>query len=200
MLMEPAAIRSFAELDSAGLEQAAEVFVDSYRKELEEVSRDRTVLARLIKQSFVKQQFYAAIQDGRVAGIMAYSTNKTRSQRFDRRELQQAAGRFKGWLLHGIFEKQFHAPLELGEDECYLEAVATDPAYRGKGIATALLNHLLEHLPYRVFTLEVVDTNVKAIRLYEKQGFSVFKSRKQRWFRRRLGFNERLYMRNRISR
>jgi ribosomal-protein-alanine N-acetyltransferase len=51
-------------------------------------------------------------------------------------------------------------------------AVATD--FRGRGIATALLEQLFEMTatdPQRGYTLEVRVSNVQAIRLYERLGF-----------------------------
>ena len=51
-------------------------------------------------------------------------------------------------------------------------AVATD--FRGRGIATALLERLFEMTatdPQRGYTLEVRVSNVQAIRLYERLGF-----------------------------
>jgi len=51
-------------------------------------------------------------------------------------------------------------------------AVATD--FRGRGIATALLERLSEMTatdPQRGYTLEVRVSNVQAIRLYERLGF-----------------------------
>ncbi|MFC5986976.1 GNAT family N-acetyltransferase [Marinicrinis lubricantis] len=34
---------------------------------------------------------------------------------------------------------------------CCIEAIATDPASRGIGVASALLNYVFDHLPFRVF-------------------------------------------------
>ena len=52
--------------------------------------------------------------------------------------------------------------------------VATAPEHRGRGIATALLEHLFELTAAdgrRGYTLEVRVSNEHAIRLYEKLGF-----------------------------
>ncbi|MEF3305089.1 GNAT family N-acetyltransferase [Paenibacillus sp. GYB003] len=197
--MKALAIKRMDELDDAGLEQAAGVFVDSYFDSLSYLSRDRDALVGLIRKSFIRAQFFAAVSEGRVVGITAYSTNRTRAIRFEKRDMMQIAGAVKGRLLHALFARELHAPLRLADGECYIEAVATDPNARGKGVATALLNQLLERLPYRVFTLEVTDTNERAIRLYEKQGFAVFRTKKQRLFRKRTGFNARLYMRKTVD-
>ena len=52
--------------------------------------------------------------------------------------------------------------------------VCVDPTFRRRGIATAMLNRLMEEsreMGVRDFTLEVRHSNIPAIRLYEKMGF-----------------------------
>jgi ribosomal-protein-alanine N-acetyltransferase len=51
--------------------------------------------------------------------------------------------------------------------------VAVDPAHRRNGIATALLTGLIERIndTRARFTLEVRESNVGAIALYERYGF-----------------------------
>jgi ribosomal protein S18 acetylase RimI-like enzyme len=72
--------------------------------------------------------------------------------------------------------------------------VATEPAYQGRGVATALLRHLLELPRYSEYLLEdIKDTNAPALGLYAKLGFTVYKRRKVR-FARRVGFTELVSM------
>jgi ribosomal protein S18 acetylase RimI-like enzyme len=72
--------------------------------------------------------------------------------------------------------------------------VATEPAYQGRGVATALLSHLIALPGYREFVLEdIKDTNAPALRVYAKLGFTVYKRRTVR-FARRAGFTELVSM------
>ncbi|GAK42959.1 hypothetical protein TCA2_5453 [Paenibacillus sp. TCA20] len=192
--MESINIVRLTELTEQQLQQAADVYVNSYYNELTSMTKDKMMLRKIIKESFVADQFYAAIIDGQVVGIMAYSTSITRSQYFDKEFLKSILGNVQGSVVHYFLAKQFHIPAPIYREECFLEAVATDPMYRGRGIATSMLLHLMHHLPYRVFKLEVVDTNHAARSIYEKHGFHIYKAVKQRWFRNRLGFNEKFYM------
>jgi len=54
-----------------------------------------------------------------------------------------------------------------------LSGVATDPAYRGRGLARSLVRHLLylERDAGRELVLHVAETNLGAIALYEQMGF-----------------------------
>ncbi len=58
--------------------------------------------------------------------------------------------------------------------ECYMDNVAVFPQHRGKGVATTLLEALLEEARRRggeFLSLEVRPSNTGAVRLYEKLGF-----------------------------
>lgn len=129
---------------------------------------------------------------------MGVSTNKARSLRFDKHGLCRLIGRLKGRLLYPFLQREFHSRIHIGDNEGYIEAVATDPQFRGMGVATGLLNHVMNVTPYEIFSLEVMDTNATAIQLYEKQGFVIYKIKKQRFFRKLLGFNARYYMRKAV--
>lgn len=60
-------------------------------------------------------------------------------------------------------------------DELHITTLAVDPEFRRRGIASALMDHVLARYgdEYDEFTLEVRENNFKAIKLYEKFGFEV---------------------------
>ncbi len=61
-------------------------------------------------------------------------------------------------------------------DEIYIEAVAVSEFSRGMGIGTMLLDALFvfsKEKGCKTITLEVIDTNIRAIELYEKTGFKI---------------------------
>lgn len=66
-------------------------------------------------------------------------------------------------------------------DECHLLDLAVHPDYRKIGIATMLLNNVMEELRIhgcRFFYLEVRSSNYGARRLYEQAGFKTVGIRK----------------------
>ena len=59
-------------------------------------------------------------------------------------------------------------------DEFYISNVAVTESFRGNGIASALIEHLISLLSEKncsLMTLEVRESNVNARKLYEKFGF-----------------------------
>ena len=73
-------------------------------------------------------------------------------------------GRLSGYLICSRYDRVWH-----------IMNVAIDPDHRRQGLATALLNRLLERVGEddARFTLEVRRTNAGAIVLYERFGFKV---------------------------
>ena len=66
-------------------------------------------------------------------------------------------------------------------DEAEIGNICVSSAYRRRGIAAALLIELEKELRSRgvtVIFLEVEDSNTGAIALYERQGFTMYSSRK----------------------
>ncbi len=82
-------------------------------------------------------------------------------------------------------------------DEAYLYNVVVTAAWRGKGISDLLLEYLhqeAERRGKRRVLLEVVANNIWARRLYERQGYSVVRTRRGLLSLLRLGVPPRLLM------
>ncbi|NMA50564.1 MAG: GNAT family N-acetyltransferase [Mollicutes bacterium] len=65
------------------------------------------------------------------------------------------------------------------DKEYDLEYVFVDSLFRKKGIATKLINSIVEDKKISRIVLEVSDNNKKAINLYKKLGFSVINKREK---------------------
>lgn len=67
------------------------------------------------------------------------------------------------------------------EDELHIANLAVDPQYRQLGIASWILDTLMniaESIQTRIVHLEVRKSNLQAIKLYEKYGFEIVGMRK----------------------
>ena len=65
-------------------------------------------------------------------------------------------------------------------DECNINRIAVAQEFRGRGLGTYLLGCIEELLPpeVNIFNLEVRESNVHAIEMYEKFGYTVLGRRK----------------------
>lgn len=188
-------IKNLAELGDAQVRQAADVFVEGFYDSLRFFSTDRGKLAKALEHALVKERFFVALEEGNVVGIFAYSAGRKRPFRFEWAALRRELGWFRGTLFYNLVRQELEKPLDLADRQCYFEAVATAKEARGRGVASRLNKELISRLNYEDYILEVVDTNMTAIRLYEKLGYIEFRRKPQRWFRKQAGFNARIYMR-----
>ncbi|BCJ68980.1 GNAT family N-acetyltransferase [Polymorphospora rubra] len=111
------------------------------------------------------------------------------------REFRSHLGPVHGTISHLVVRSQFMgAPDGAGDDLTEIGFVTTAPAHQGRGVATALLTHLLALPGHRVYVLrDIKDTNAAALGLYRKLGFTPYRRRPVR-FARRAGFSEYVSM------
>lgn len=67
-------------------------------------------------------------------------------------------------------------------DEAQINNIAVLPSFRKKGIATKILNEIINYskkCKCSVITLEVRESNTNAIQLYQKSGFVTLRARKK---------------------
>ena len=76
--------------------------------------------------------------------------------------------------LNGEVVGFVHASTSLDKSK-YLEAIYTSPATFGRGIGTQLMDPVIEWAGESDFILEVVAYNARALKFYEKYGFSKIK-------------------------
>ena len=88
-----------------------------------------------------------------------------------RSEFNRQFGWVQGIMRFAVFS--FYAQAH-GQKDMYLHTLAVSPAMRGKGIGTLLLDvvfQIAREKGFKSVSLEVVDTNRDARRLYERIGF-----------------------------
>lgn len=84
------------------------------------------------------------------------------------------------------------APVEL-----YIDGIAVAPSARGRGIGSTLLDEALviaREGGFRWLRLDVIDTNPRAQRLYERLGYQVTRVQSTLFLRRVLGFGSVISM------
>ena len=172
-----------------------EVYVRSFAKDFVAFSRDTSTLADAFEHMLLLERFYIAVVDGQPAGLASLTEGDQTLFAPRWREIRRHLGLVRGLLGYVVIRTWFMRASEGARPGlAEIGFVATEPGHQGRGVATALLRHLLALPEYREYVLEdIKDTNEPALGLYAKLGFTVYKRRKVR-FARRAGFTELVSM------
>ncbi|GAA1740921.1 hypothetical protein GCM10009809_40600 [Isoptericola hypogeus] len=173
-----------------------EVYVRSFAEDFVAFSRDTDKLADAFEHMLLLDRFYVALVDGEPAGLASLTEGDQMLFAPRWPEIRRHLGPVRGLLGYVVIRRWFmSASAGARPGLAEIGFVATEPAHQGRGVATALLRHLLALPGYREYVLEdIKDTNAPALGLYAKLGFTVYKRRKVR-FARRAGFTELVSMR-----
>ncbi|RAT96988.1 N-acetyltransferase [Brevibacillus sp. Leaf182] len=159
-------------------EQMSQIFAEGFTQWLGFFSNDKQTVARAFAHMFVLKQFYVAVTDDRkVAGMAACTDGTATSVKLNSKELRKHLGLYKGTLAGLILKREFEATLaDPSPVKCSIDFVGTAPEFRGQGAAMAILCNIMENTPYEHFLIEeVADTNIPAMKLYQKLGFQEYK-------------------------
>ncbi len=170
-------IIEFGELASSQKEEAVELFLEGFGKFMT-FSKDVEIKKKLFIEIFDPKLFFCYIEDNKVLGLMGLGTNRIRPINFKKEICQKYFGKFKGAIIskqmNGIFQK----PAVKSDKELYLDTLVTHSSHRSKGIGTILINKVASFGNYESIVTEVFSKNEKAIKFYERNGFSITKRHK----------------------
>lgn len=157
--------------------QIAEIFAEGFTQWLGYFSKDKNIIAKAFAHMFVLDQFYVAMANDEIAGVTACTDGKSNSVKLNNKELRKHLGFFKGSMAGIFLKKEFEASYEnFPQDTGSIEFVGTAPKFRGQGVASQIIKYIIENTAYNDYIIdEVADTNIPAIRLYEKLGFEEYR-------------------------
>lgn len=151
----------------------ARLYFDALKEKIEPIYGSQSKAWDLFCDSLELDRCLVAMAEDRVVGILGI-------QSADGGFLNPAPGQMVA--TYGLFPALMRMLAmvilhhETGETEYYVDGVAVAPSLRGKGVGSALFARLEEMAVEKgmeILSLEVVDTNPKARKLYELLGFSV---------------------------
>jgi ribosomal protein S18 acetylase RimI-like enzyme len=156
--------------------QMSLIFAEGFTQWLGYFSKDENIIAKAFAHMFVLDQFYVAVVDNKIAGMVACTDCKTLSVRLNNKELKKYLGFFKGSIAAIVLKKEFESPFENPcPDTGSIEFVGTSSEFRGKGVASQIISHIIDNTTYREYLIkEVADTNKPALNLYIKLGFEEY--------------------------
>ena len=170
-------IIEFGELTSPQKEEAVELFLEGFGKFMT-FSKDVELKKKLFIEIFDQKLFLCYVENNKVLGLMGLGTNKVRPINFKKEICQKYFGKFKGAIISKQMNGVFQKPAVKSDKELYLDTLVTHPSCRSKGIGTILINKAIIFGNYESIVTEVFSKNKKAIKFYEKNGFTITKRHK----------------------
>lgn len=154
-----------------------EVFVDAFGPDFSYFSKNPSTLADAFEHMLVLDLFHVALLDGEPAGIAACTDGRQQSLVPRGRPLRRHFGLVKGTIAAVTLTREFSGGVpDVTEGTASIEVVGTASRFTGKGVATAVIEHLLALPQYHEYVLETVsDINTPALNLYRKLGFVEYK-------------------------
>jgi GNAT superfamily N-acetyltransferase len=158
----------------AHLQSVAQLYFDAFRHQVSPIlgTRTREQAVTFIRQSINPQQALTAILDGKLAGFAGLQYG---NKNFLQLRLSQFTQYF-GWLPGRIHFRQatlFEQPLQDGDIR--IESIAVDPAVRGQGVGTWLLNAVTDFAGkqgFRAVHIDVPDIAPDLFQLCRRVGFN----------------------------
>ncbi|MCD8839458.1 GNAT family N-acetyltransferase [Staphylococcus arlettae] len=163
-------IRKAEAKDKAAIAQLCYIIWDELEVDMVKfVERER--LLSILERSIVEVPYRGNLNniwvyeiDGNVAGcLIAYPGEK---------ELEYEKAWLDMDLDHDVAALGSPMPMkEAKDDEYYIETIATFPNYRGRGVATQLIQYVIDLAPHEKWSLNCDYHNERAFYVYNKFGF-----------------------------
>jgi len=116
--------------------------------------------------------------EGTVVGYIALDKKGSAFFKYELKKLMRIFGKWGGMWRFALYKIADCFETHLNDNEAKVEMIAVNKSVRGQGIGEQLLLAAFEQLKKENISkiyLEVVDTNLKAKKLYERLGFSTLK-------------------------
>jgi GNAT superfamily N-acetyltransferase len=169
--------------------RAAELCYEAFRTKFEPILGPPQHGVAILERDLEPELVVAALAEDRLVGLIGLEYGE---RYFFNPRLVTFAREF-GWL-RGLLRCIVFSPFAChrGGGGLTVGALAVDAPMRGKGIGTRLMEAVFDWARaqgFRSVSLEVVDTNPLARRLYERLGFAPIKTQQLPYPFRRLGFS-----------
>lgn len=186
-----------SELDDKAKADAIQVYTDCFPV-YKRISKNKNILSDFFMSSFDFNLSYAAVIDTRIVGFLAISNGKERSLKFDKSKCVELLGKLMGTITYYEMMFTLGRPNLESETDVGIDYLATDKLYRGRGIASKLIEYACVTLCYKECFIDVDTNNTVAKRLYEYLGFKEYAQNKS-ITNRMLGFGRISRMKKRVN-
>ena len=151
--------------------RAAELFCDAFERKLRLLLPSKIKGIDLFEKIIIRENAISAIYKNECVGIAGLHHGKEGFINPKIKVFIQTVGLIRGLRGYLVFRMMKNT---IPDDELRIESFAVMSSSRGKGIGSILLaevDRIAKRDGYKTISLEVVDTNPDARRLYERKGF-----------------------------
>ena len=169
-------MKILANLPDSFRASAVELFLDSLGEKIIPAMGKRGRAEALLAKALNGQACFLAVEGSRLLGMIGLNTSQSLFVQAGLTDFVRNAGFFRSLWTLPILGAMEHAS---AADELYIEMIAVSPETRGKGVGRALMQEAEQRcrkLGKNRLTLQVVDTNPRAKKLYEEMGFRTIKT------------------------
>jgi len=155
--------------------QLAQLFVTGFWQWLRPFSQKPEKLVAAFTPAFQPQTFLVAVGSDNQILAMVGCPDGAPSLVLEKSSFLASLGQIRGRLTYRILKKfliDTHYPFEILPGMGSIEFVAADPAVQGQGITKRLIEFTMQHRCYQSYVLEVASNNTRAVKLYQRLGFT----------------------------
>lgn len=167
-------IKVYDQLNKIQKEETVDVFIEGFGHMMN-FSKDDQELKSLFSTAFHPSFTYVYIENDIVLGILGIASNEIRPIKLELDHCIHIYGKLKGTILYKQMNSIFQSQVVKKNTDLYIDVLATRKNARGRGIATKLLEYVFSLPKYNECYIEVLSKNKNAKRIYEKNGFLVYK-------------------------
>jgi ribosomal protein S18 acetylase RimI-like enzyme len=171
--------------------QAGLILWEGFKEKFRSIFGSGEKFVQVVETGIQPERIVTACVNGHLAGVAGLSYSGKSSVVPDRETVQCLYGSLKALYRYPMIVFALHNPHK-DMDGLYLETIAVDPALRGHGIGSRLLEEV-ERIAcengLKSVTLDVVDTNPGAIRLYARCGYRNVKYQNLFFMKPLMGFS-----------
>lgn len=169
--------------------KAARLYYSAFRQKLHPIFRNEARGLAVLEESLNGEKALVAIRDGDLVGIAGFNDKTGSLVDIRPATMVEMFGWVGGWVrLFALMLFTRHS-----DDQILLmDGIVVDPAQRGGGIGSQLLDAMIDYAQSRGYDqvrLDVVDTNPRARQLYERKGFVAVDETKYPVLKRIFGFS-----------
>jgi len=179
----------------------ADLFLNALGEKFIPILGEKNKAKKLIELSINQDNCFSVENELKLLGFLAFQINESSFFNPSLATLISVYGLFSG-ILKVISLSMLG--YKTNSNEIHIEAIAVSELARDKGIGTKLFDaifQLASEKGYKTITLEVIDINPRAKKLYERMGFEVVKQSKTWPLNKLIGwpFNKVFLMKKEIN-